>query len=90
MTSLSDFVGLTRTRQGFARQRAKIASLAEYSVLYDLIEEGQLGPHVKEAMAGVCKGLDSSLHSGTKIASAPGAATERDARQARLDQLLRR
>lgn len=65
-------------------------SVAEYSVLFDLVEEGKLGPHVKEAMRGVCEGLESSLHSGTKTASAPEAATEHDARQARLNQLLRR
>lgn len=77
-------------REIAARHQNKAASVAEYSVLYDLIEEGQLGPHVKEAMRGVCEGFQSPLHSGTKTASAPGAATEHDARQDRLNQLLRR
>jgi hypothetical protein len=76
----------------FLNGQGKTASLAEYSVLFDLISEGQLGPHVKEAMKGVCEGLDSSALSGTnKVASFYDAPTsEQDARQARLNQLLRR
>lgn len=66
-------------------------SLAEYSVLYDLIDEGRLGPHVKEAMAGVRAASNLPAPSGTdKTASAHGTVPEQDARQARIDQLLRR
>ena len=64
------------------------ASLAEYSVLFDAIDSGELGPHVKEALFGVCEGMSSSLQSHhAKVAS---TLSEEDARQARLNQLLRK
>jgi len=67
------------------------ASLAEYSVLFDAIDSGELGPHVKEALFGVCEGMTSSLQSHhAKVASESIEFSEADARQARLDQLLRR
>lgn len=64
--------------------------LAEYSVLFDEIDKGTFGPHVKEALIGVCEGLSSSLQSPhAKTASSP-VYTEEEARQARLNQLLRK
>lgn len=64
--------------------------LAEYSVLFDAIDSGALGSHVKEALIGVCEGMSSSLQSShAKIASSP-VHTEEEARQARLNQLLRK
>jgi hypothetical protein len=69
----------------------KAASIAEYSVLFDKIDSGEFGPHVKEALFGVCEGLSSSLQSHhAKVASSPMQMTESQARQARLDQLLRK
>jgi hypothetical protein len=67
----------------------KTASLAEYSNLFDAVEQGKFGPHVKEALVGVCEGMSYSLQSShaTKVAAAP---TEADARQARINQLLRK
>lgn len=66
-------------------------SLAECSVLFDAIDSGELGPHVKEALYGVCEGMTSSLQSHhAKVASESIKFSEADARQARLDQLLRR
>ena len=65
-------------------------SLAEYSVLFDVIDSGAFGSHVKEALIGVCEGMSSSLQSPhAKIASSP-VHTEEEARQARLNQLLRK
>jgi hypothetical protein len=69
----------------------KAASIAQYSVLFDKIDSGEFGPHVKEALFGVCEGLSSSLQSHhAKVASSPMQMTESQARQARLDQLLRK
>ena len=69
----------------------KKASLAEYSVLFDEIDRGVFGDHVKEALFGVCEGMTSSLQSQhAKTASSPFHTTEEEARQARLDQLLRK
>lgn len=67
-------------------------SIAEYSVLFDAIDSGALGPHVKEAMIGVCEGMSSSVNSHhLKLATAEKERmSEQDARQARIDQLLRR
>lgn len=71
------------------RATEKKASLAEYSNLFDAVEQGKFGPHVKEALVGVCEGMSYSLQSShaTKVAAAP---TEADARQARINQLLRK
>lgn len=70
----------------------KLSSLAEYSVLFDAIDSGALGSHVKEAMIGVCEGISSSVNSNhLKLATAQKERmSEQDARQARIDQLLRR
>jgi len=69
----------------------KTASLAEYSVLFDEMDRGAFGDHVKEALFGVCEGMTSSLQSHhAKTASSPFHTTEEEARQARLDQLLRK
>jgi hypothetical protein len=67
-------------------------SIAEYSVLFDAIDSGALGSHVKEAMIGVCEGISSSVNSNhLKLATAEKERmSEQDARQARIDQLLRR
>jgi hypothetical protein len=76
---------------GIGLEQYKKASLAEYSVLFDTIDSGELGPHVKEALFGVCEGMSSSLQSHhAKVASESIEFSEADARQARLDQLLRR
>lgn len=65
--------------------------LAEYSVLFDEIDSGHFGDHVKEALYGVCEGMASSVQSHyEKKASSPTSMTEEDARQARLNQLLRK
>jgi hypothetical protein len=76
---------------GYA-EAEKLSSLAEYSVLFDAIDSGALGPHVKEAMIGVCQGISSSVNSNhLKLATAEKERmSEQDARQARIDQLLRR
>jgi len=75
---------------GIGFKGVKEASLAEYSVLFDAIDSGALGSHVKEALIGVCEGMSSSLQSlHAKIASSP-VHTEEEARQARLNQLLRK
>lgn len=67
------------------------SSLAEYSVLFDEIDSGRFGDHVKEALYGVCEGVASSVQSHyEKKASSPTSMTEEDARQARLNQLLRK
>lgn len=72
------------------RLAEKSASLAEYSVLFDAIDSGAFGSHVKEALIGVCEGMSSSLQSlHAKTASSP-VYTEEEARQARLNQLLRK
>jgi hypothetical protein len=69
----------------------KSASLAEYSVLFDHIDSGDLGSHVKQALIGVCEAITSPLQSPhAKVASSPMQMTESQARQARLDQLLRK
>jgi hypothetical protein len=74
---------------GIGLDQYKKASLAEYSVLFDTIDRGELGPHVKEALLGVCEGMTSSLQSHhAKVASTQ--LSEEDARQARLNQLLRK
>jgi len=76
---------------GIGLEAYKEASIAEYSVLFDAIDSGELGPHVKEALFGVCEGMSSSLQSHhAKVASESIEFSEADARQARLDQLLRR
>lgn len=76
---------------GIGLEAYKKASIAEYSVLFDAIDSGELGPHVKEALFGVCEGMSSSLQSHhAKVASESIEFSEADARQARLDQLLRR
>jgi hypothetical protein len=70
----------------------KSLSLAEYSALFDSIDSGALGPHVKEALYGVCQGMSSSVqsHYEKTAAATPFTMTEEDARQARLNQLLRK
>lgn len=86
-----DYALLPYLREEIRKRKSseKKASLAEYSTLFDHIEEGKLGPHVKEALAGVCEAMSSSLQSAqaTKQANAP---TEADGRQARLNELLRK
>jgi uncharacterized membrane protein YccC len=72
-----------------ASKQETATSLADYSVLFDTIDSGELGSHVKEALLGVCEGMSSSLQSHhAKVASTQ--LSEEDARQARLNQLLRK
>jgi hypothetical protein len=86
--AIADALGVPRRERMLAEKRA---SIAEYSILFDKIDSGEFGPHVKEALFGVCEGLSSSLQSHhAKVASSPMQMTESQARQARLDQLLRK
>lgn len=88
---VADKITIPMLKNRIKEKRAleKKASLAEYSNLFDAVEQGKFGPHVKEALVGVCEGMSYSLQSShaTKVAAAP---TEADARQARINQLLRK
>lgn len=70
----------------------KEASLAEYSVLFDKIADGDLGEEARQALYGVCQTIETSNIPTEKTASMYDASnlSEDDARKARLDQLLKR
>ena len=68
----------------------KEASLAEYSVLFDKIADGNLGEDARQALYGVCQSIEAPNISAEKTASMYDASSlsEDSARRARLDQLL--
>ena len=69
----------------------KAASLAEHSVLFDKIADGDLGEEVQHALHGICQAIEVP-NNAEKTASVYDVTnlSESDARKARLDQLLKR
>lgn len=78
-------------RREAARRGMKMASAAEYSVLFDKIADGDLGEPIRQALYGVCETIEApSLSEKTASVYDVTELSETDARRARLDQLLRR
>lgn len=69
----------------------KEGSLAEYSVLFDKIADGDLGEEAQHALHGICQAIEVP-NNAEKTASVYDVTnlSESDARKARLDQLLKR
>jgi hypothetical protein len=89
-------VGLTAAGlygAGKMMNRQKTASLKEYSVLFDKVASGDLGESARQALLGICDTIPEPDTLSEKTASVydGGMVTsESDARNNRLDQLLRR
>lgn len=76
-------------------EKEALGSVAEYSVLFDKIADGDLGDTAREALIGICESIDETVSSDNlseKTASVYDVSNdfESDVRKDRLDQLLRR
>ena len=68
-----------------------MSSLAEYSVLFDKVADGDFGEEVRHALYGICEAIEApEITEKTASIEDVSINSEHDARKARLDQLLKR